>query len=80
MEKIKMVTPLVEMDGDEMTRVIKLKTFSSHLMLTSKQNIMTSVLSTETKQTIRLRLTAPTQQKNTVLPLSVPQSHLMPQE
>mgnify|MGYP000712297726 CR=1 FL=1 len=45
-----------------------------------KQNIMTSVLSTETKQTIRLRLTAPTQQKNTVLPLSVPQSHLMPQE
>lgn len=45
MEKIKMVTPLVEMDGDEMTRVIwkQIKDILiTPYMLTSKQNIMTS--------------------------------------
>ena len=34
MEKIKMVTPLVEMDGDEMTRVIwkQIKRYSHHTL------------------------------------------------
>ena len=82
MEKIKMVTPLVEMDGDEMTRVIwkQIKDILITPYVDLKTEYYDLVLSTETKQTIRLRLTAPTQQKNTVLPLSVPQSHLMPQE
>ena len=50
MDKIKMTTPLVEMDGDEMTRVIwqELKD-----MLTSKPNTMTSASFTEMRPMIR---------------------------
>jgi len=38
MDKIKMTTPLVEMDGDEMTRVSR--TSCSLLLLILTQNIM----------------------------------------
>ena len=58
MEKIKMVTPLVEMDGDEMTRVIWKQI--KDILITPYVDLKTEYydlgLETETKQTIRLRL------------------------
>ena len=82
MEKIKMVTPLVEMDGDEMTRVIW--KHIKDILITPYVDLKTEYydlgLEHRNETAIRLQLTVPTQQRNTVLPLSVPQSHLMPQE
>ena len=54
MEKIKMTTPLVEMDGDEMTRILW-KMIKDNLLdiLISRQNIMISAWNTETRQMTR---------------------------
>ena len=52
MEKIKMTTPLVEMDGDEMTRILWKMIFLSHTLI-SRQNTMISVWNTETRQMTR---------------------------
>ena len=75
MEKIKMVTPLVEMDGDEMTRVIWKQI--KDILITPYVDLKTEYYDLGLEHRNE---TAPTQQRNTVLPLSVPQSHLMPQE
>ena len=56
MDKIKMTTPLVEMDGDEMTRILW-KMIKDELLLPFidlKTDIMILVLSTEMRQEIRL--------------------------
>ena len=47
MEKIKMTTPIVEMDGDEMTRILW-KMIKEHL-----RNTMTLGWNTATRQTTR---------------------------
>ena len=55
MEKIKMTTPLVEMDGDEMTRILwkMIKdNLLSHILI-SRQNIMILAWNTETRQMTR---------------------------
>ena len=55
MDKIKMTTPLVEMDGDEMTRILW-QMIKDELLLPFidlKRSIMTSALSTATRPTIR---------------------------
>lgn len=56
MDKIKMTTPLVEMDGDEMTRIIW-KILKDELILPfidlKRASIMTSDLKTVTRQTTR---------------------------
>ena len=46
MQKIQMKTPLVEMDGDEMTRIIwkMIRTISSSLSSTSRPSTMISDL------------------------------------
>ena len=69
MAKIQMKTPLVEMDGDEMTRII---------WKMIKDILLTPYI--ETKLTTKLQLTVRMQQRNTVLRLSVRQSHLTLQE
>ena len=69
MAKIQMKTPLVEMDGDEMTRII---------WKMIKDILLTPYI--DTKLTTKLQLTARMQQRNTVLRLSVRQSHLTLQE
>ena len=53
--KIPMTTPLVEMDGDEMTRIIwkMIKDILLPPISTLKPNTTTSALSTATRQTIR---------------------------
>lgn len=55
MAKIQMKTPLVEMDGDEMTRIIwqDIRIFFLLHILTLKQNTMTLVLFIEMRLTIR---------------------------
>ena len=55
MAKIQMKTPLVEMDGDEMTRINwqDIKDILLTHILTLKQNTMTLVLFIEMRQTIR---------------------------
>ena len=68
MEKIKMTTPIVEMDGDEMTRVIWQKIKDILILPYVDLNTMTWDLKTETKQMTGSQLTAQTPQKNTVLP------------
>ena len=55
MEKIKMTTPLVEMDGDEMTRILW-KMIKDNLLepyIDLRQNIMISAWNTETRQMTR---------------------------
>ena len=71
MAKIQMKTPLVEMDGDEMTRILW-KIIKDELIYPF---ITTLVWSTETRQTIRLLLILHTQHRSTVLQSSVQQSH-----
>ena len=67
MEKIKMQTPLVEMDGDEMTRIlwqiIKDELLTPYLDLNTEFMIL--VLSTEMRQMIRLPLMQQKQPRNT---------------
>ena len=67
MEKIKMVTPLVEMDGDEMTRILW-KMIKDELIL-PLMKLMT-----------RLHLIQQKQQKNMVLQLNVQLLHQTLQE
>ena len=80
MAKIQMKTPLVEMDGDEMTRIIW--KMIKDILLTPYIDLKTEYydLNTETKLTTKLQLTVRMQQRNTVLQLSVRQSHLTLQE
>ena len=80
MAKIQMKTPLVEMDGDEMTRIIW--KMIKDILLTPYIDLKTEYydLNTETKLTTKLQLTVRMQQRNTVLRLSVRQSHLTLQE
>ena len=62
MDKIKMTTPIVEMDGDEMTRILW-KMIKDHLLLPYidlKQNTTISAWNTATKQTIRSPSIPPT--------------------
>ena len=78
MEKIKMTTPLVEMDGDEMTRVlwklIKEELLLPYVDLNTEYYDLGLVLMT------RLLLTQQKQLRNMVLLSSVLQSLLMRQE
>ena len=57
MSKIEMKTPLVEMDGDEMTRIIwqiiKERTSSSARTSTSRPSTLTWASSTGTRRTTR---------------------------
>ena len=57
MEKIKMTTPLVEMDGDEMTRIIWRMVKDELLLpyIDLKTEYMTWGWSTATRLTIRLQ-------------------------
>lgn len=82
MEKIKMVTPLVEMDGDEMTRVIWKQI--KDILITPYVDLKTEYydlgLEHRNETDDQVTVDSANATKNTVLPLSVPQSHLMPQE
>ena len=81
MEKIKMVTPLVEMDGDEMTRVIWKQI--KDILITPYVDLKTEYydLGLEHRNETDDQVTVDSANAtNTVLPSSVPQSHLMPQE
>ena len=67
MEKIKMTTPLVEMDGDEMTRILW-KMIKDELLfpyIDLKTDTMIWDWSTEMRRTTRLPLTVHWQTKNT---------------
>ena len=82
MDKIRMTTPLVEMDGDEMTRILW-KIIKDELLLPYidlKTEYMILVLSTAMRQTTRLLLILLKLQKNTVLLLNVRLLHQMQQE
>ncbi len=82
MEKIKMTTPLVEMDGDEMTRILW-KMIKDELILPFidlKLNIMTLGLNTAMRLMTRLHLSQQKQQRNMVLLLNVQLLHQMLQE
>ena len=70
MDKIKMTTPIVEMDGDEMTRVLwqKIKDILIYPYIDLKSEYYDLGLENRNKQTIRLLLTVPRLQRNTVLP------------
>ena len=78
MAKIQMKTPLVEMDGDEMTRIlwkiIKDELIYPFIDLKSEYYDL-GLECTETRQTIRLLLILHTQHRSTVLQSSVQQSH-----
>ena len=67
MAKIQMTTPLVEMDGDEMTRIIW--QMIKDILLTPYVDLKTEYydlgLKRETKQTTRLQLTVQTLQRST---------------
>lgn len=82
MEKIKMVTPLVEMDGDEMTRVIWKQI--KDILITPYVDLKTEYydlgLEHRNETDDQVTVDSANATKNTVLLLSVPQSHLMPQE
>ena len=82
MEKIKMVTPLVEMDGDEMTRVIWKQI--KDILITPYVDLKTEYydlgLEHRNETDDQVTVDSANATKNTVLPSSVPQSHLMPQE
>ena len=69
MSKIKVVTPVVELDGDEMTRIIwqfiKDKLILPYLILTL--NIMISALKNVMKPMTRSPLIPPRRSKNTAL-------------
>ena len=67
MDKIKMTTPLVEMDGDEMTRILW-KMIKDELLLPYidlKTEYYDLGRSTEMRRTTRLPLTVHWQTKNT---------------
>lgn len=70
MDKIKMTTPIVEMDGDEMTRVLwqKIKDILIYPYIDLKSEYYDLGLETETKQMTRLLLTVQRLQRNTALP------------
>ncbi len=82
MAKIQMKTPLVEMDGDEMTRI--LWKWIKEILLEPYIDLNTEYydlgLEYREKQRIRLLSTVPKQLKNTELPLNVQQLLRMPQE
>lgn len=77
-----MVTPLVEMDGDEMTRVIWKQI--KDILITPYVDLKTEYydlgLEHRNETDDQVTVDSANATKNTVLPLSVPQSHLMPQE
>ena len=77
MEKIKMTTPLVEMDGDEMTRILW-KMIKDEL-LNPFIDLKTEYydLGLEMQQMTRLRLIQQTRRRNMVLQLNVRPSHRM---
>ena len=70
MEKIKMTTPLVEMDGDEMTRILwqYIKDELCCLILIFIQNTMISAWKSATKPMTRLLLIPPMPQRSMELP------------
>ena len=80
MAKIQMKTPLVEMDGDEMTRIIW--KMIKDILLTPYIDLKTEYydLGLEHRNETNDQLTARMQQRHTVLRLSVRQSHLTLQE
>ena len=68
MDKIKMTTPLVEMDGDEMTRILW-QMIKDELLLPfiDLKNITIWVCSTVIRQMIRLRSTLQRQRRSMAL-------------
>ena len=80
MAKIQMKTPLVEMDGDEMTRIIW--KMIKDILLTPYIDLKTEYydLGLEHRNETNDQVTVRMQQRNTVLRLSVRQSHLTLQE
>ncbi len=82
MAKIQMKTPLVEMDGDEMTRIIW--KMIKDILLTPYIDLKTEYydlgLEHRNETNDQVQLTVRMQQRNTVLRLSVRQSHLTLQE
>ena len=76
MAKIPMTTPLVEMDGDEMTRIIW--KMIKDILITPYVDLKTEYydLGLENRNATNDQVTV----ENTVLQLSVLQSHLMLQE
>ena len=82
MEKIKMTTPLVEMDGDEMTRVLW-KMIKDELILPFvdlKTEYYDLGLEYRDQTRDQVRLTVRMRQRSTVLPLSAQRSLQMRQE
>ena len=65
MAKIKMTTPIVEMDGDEMTRILWKIIKENLLEPFIELNIMIWDWSTGMRPTIRLRWMPPMRRKNT---------------
>lgn len=82
MAKIPMTTPLVEMDGDEMTRIIW--KMIKDILITPYVDLKTEYydLGLENRNATNDQVTVDSAEatKNTVLQLSVLQSHLMLQE
>ncbi len=78
MEKIKMLTPLVEMDGDEMTRILW-KMIKDELILPFI-DLKTEYYDLGLELTTRLHLTQQKQQRNMALQLNVQLLHQMLQE
>ena len=78
MDKIKMTTPIVEMDGDEMTRILWKMIKEDLLEPYIEQNTTISAWNTATKQTIRSPSIPPTPLKNIRLQSNVPPSPPMP--
>ena len=74
-DKIKMTTPLVEMDGDEMTRIIwkmiKDILINPYIELNTEYYDLGLVHRNETDDQVTIRRTLP---KSTALPLSAPLS------
>ena len=82
MAKIQMKTPLVEMDGDEMTRIIW--KMIKDILLTPYIDLKTEYydlgLEHRNETNDQVTVDSANEQRNTVLRLSVRQSHLTLQE